>query len=178
MYLKNCLLFRAWGHQRRETSKKEWKKEGVSCISGNTLRESSSVKLIFVNRLGLYTNPVWAPHLSSCSTTTSYWPILLPSAPRGREMFLLTHEGSSSLPDVCYWDNLIVPLSVWKFPKLHSKMLENMASKTLEVWLESYLDFAGFLNYNKGPRRAGGWMDVRSWYERTDLPGQLTGRQY
>lgn len=53
-------------------------------------------------------------------------------------------------------------LSVWKFPKLHSKMLENMASKTLEVWLESYLDSAGFLKYSKGPRRAGGWMDVRS----------------
>lgn len=98
---KFCLLFRAWGHQRRETSKKEWKKERVPCISGNTLRESSSVKLIFVNRLGLYTNPVWSPHLSSCFTTTSYWPILLPSAPRGREMFLLTYEGSSSLPDVC-----------------------------------------------------------------------------
>lgn len=99
---KFCLLFRAWGHQRRQTSKKEWKKERVSCISGNALRESSSVKLIFVNRLSLYTNPVWSPHLSSCSTTTSYWPILLPSAPRGWEMFLLTYEGSSSLPDVCY----------------------------------------------------------------------------
>ena len=37
-------------------------------------------------------------------------------------------------------------------------MLENIASKTSEVWLEWSSESAEFLNYSKGLRRAGGWM--------------------
>lgn len=66
----------------------------MSCISGNTVRESSSIKLIFANRLDWYTNPICSLHLSSRSPSPSYWPILLPLDPRGREILLLTYEMS------------------------------------------------------------------------------------
>ena len=97
-------------------SKKEGAR-GASCISGNARRESSCIELIFVDRSDLYTNPICALHLSSCSPSPSCWPILLPSDPRGREMLLLTYEKSPILPDACYWDNPIVTPS-GNFPSL------------------------------------------------------------